>query len=228
MNKQLAKINEGDAQVNKCHHHQENIEIKIGKATNGHYSELDDIQGSHKVMIENKNKLSIKSNNKVDKAVNTTNEHNSLLENEIELKPSKSYLTVEKIVTKRKLSANLSLETGTISHRLASAVSMNRLTIHADNSSKSGVEETEMQKMAREKLKTSQAKERKAARTMAVIVSTFIICWLPFFLMYVILPFCPDELIPSAKVRGIFALIIFSMLYLLTYECSIVVNILRV
>jgi uncharacterized protein YqhQ len=166
-------------------------------------------------MIANKSKLPIKRIDKVDKAVNTTNEHDQLLENEIELKPSKSYLTVEKIPTKRKLSANLSLETGTISHRLSHAVSMNRLTIQSDNVTKGGGEETEMQKMAREKLKTSQSKERKAARTMAVIVSTFIICWLPFFLMYVILPFCPENLIPSAKVRGIFALIILSMLYLL-------------
>jgi hypothetical protein len=34
------------------------------------------------------------------------------------------------------------------------------------------------------------AKEKKAARTMAIIVSTFVFCWLPFFLMYVITPFC--------------------------------------
>jgi len=36
----------------------------------------------------------------------------------------------------------------------------------------------------------NQSKEQKAARTMAVIVVTFIVCWLPFFTMYVILPFC--------------------------------------
>ena len=175
--------------------------MKIGVSTNKKYNELDDIQASHNLM-ENGNKISIIRKDKVDKAVSTTDEHDQFLENENGIKPSKSYLTVEKMVTKRKLSANLSLETGTISHRLASAVSLNRLTIHADNASKSGGEETEMQKMAREKLKTSQAKERKAARTMAVIVSTFIICWVPFFLMYVIVPFCPKDMIPSPKVRS--------------------------
>ena len=44
----------------------------------------------------------------------------------------------------------------------------------------------EVYKYINEKAKVSMAKERKAARTMAVIVITFIVCWLPFFLMYVI------------------------------------------
>jgi len=43
-----------------------------------------------------------------------------------------------------------------------------------------------------EKQRISLSKERRAARTMAIIMGAFVICWLPFFLMYVIFPFCGD------------------------------------
>src|SRR5262245_23500182 len=38
--------------------------------------------------------------------------------------------------------------------------------------------------------KISVAKEKRAAKTIAVIISVFTICWFPFFTTYVILPFC--------------------------------------
>ncbi|TRY78579.1 hypothetical protein TCAL_11222 [Tigriopus californicus] len=55
-------------------------------------------------------------------------------------------------------------------------------------------------KFINEKAKISLAKERKAARTMTIIVTTFVVCWLPFFLMYVIVPFCSMCSTPSPKV----------------------------
>nr|CAD7199583.1 unnamed protein product [Timema douglasi]CAD7410677.1 unnamed protein product [Timema poppensis] len=42
-----------------------------------------------------------------------------------------------------------------------------------------------------EKQRISLSKERRAARTLGIIMGVFVVCWLPFFLMYVILPFCP-------------------------------------
>lgn len=38
--------------------------------------------------------------------------------------------------------------------------------------------------------KISVAKEKRAAKTIAVIIFVFTFCWLPFFCAYVILPFC--------------------------------------
>ncbi|CAH1398483.1 unnamed protein product [Nezara viridula] len=42
-----------------------------------------------------------------------------------------------------------------------------------------------------EKQRISLSKERRAARTLGIIMGVFVVCWLPFFLMYVVLPFCP-------------------------------------
>lgn len=52
-----------------------------------------------------------------------------------------------------------------------------------------------------EKQRISLSKERRAARTLGIIMGVFVVCWLPFFLMYVILPFCPS-CCPSEKLTN--------------------------
>ena len=55
-----------------------------------------------------------------------------------------------------------------------------------------------------EKQRISLSKERKAARTLAIIMVTFVLCWIPFFLMYLILPFCDTCVHPGASVEVLF------------------------
>ena len=164
--------------------------------SNGNHNNQKDDHSRANLFCNDENETSM---NKA--TTSTSNEEDKLLNNSQDTKPCKNYLAVEKI-SKRKLNVHLSLsfDTGTISNRLANAVSMNRLAhISEQSSPKREPEETDMQKFQKEKIRLAHAKEKKAARTMAVIVSTFIICWLPFFVMYVLGPLVGY---PSPKVRN--------------------------
>lgn len=51
---------------------------------------------------------------------------------------------------------------------------------------------TKMKQFFDERQKISLTKEKKAARTLGMIMGAFVFCWLPFFLVYTIHPFCKE------------------------------------
>lgn len=55
--------------------------------------------------------------------------------------------------------------------------------------------------------------ETKAAKTLGIIVGGFIMCWLPFFTMYLVRAFCPNHIHPT----------VFSVLFWLGY-CNSAIN----
>lgn len=50
----------------------------------------------------------------------------------------------------------------------------------------------------------SSKRERKAAKTLAIITSAFLVCWLPFFVIAVVMPICADECQISPAIISLF------------------------
>ena len=47
-------------------------------------------------------------------------------------------------------------------------------------------------------------RERKAAKTLAIITGAFVVCWMPFFVIAVLLPICADECPISPVIISLF------------------------
>ncbi|XP_016365730.1 5-hydroxytryptamine receptor 1A-beta-like [Sinocyclocheilus rhinocerous] len=52
--------------------------------------------------------------------------------------------------------------------------------------------ENKHEKNTEAKRKLALARERKTVKTLGIIMGTFIVCWLPFFIKAIVLPFCPS------------------------------------
>lgn len=53
--------------------------------------------------------------------------------------------------------------------------------------------ENRNEKNTEAKRKMALARERKTVKTLGIIMGTFILCWLPFFIVALVLPFCRDN-----------------------------------
>ncbi|XP_040196310.1 5-hydroxytryptamine receptor 1A [Rana temporaria] len=72
------------------------------------------------------------------------------------------------------------------------ANSKNHLTLpnHSSDSLSPTCFEKKNERSADSKRKVALARERKTVKTLGIIMGTFIFCWLPFFIVALVLPFC--------------------------------------
>lgn len=60
--------------------------------------------------------------------------------------------------------------------------------LHKEDSKQS--EHSPIHQFIEERQKISLSKESRAARILGIVMGVFVVCWLPFFVMYVVVPFC--------------------------------------
>ncbi|XP_066468632.1 5-hydroxytryptamine receptor 1A [Tiliqua scincoides] len=68
---------------------------------------------------------------------------------------------------------------------------------HLGASASPAIERKNEPKTAEAKRKVALARERKTVKTLGIIMGTFILCWLPFFIVALVLPFCDTCYMPD-------------------------------
>lgn len=167
---QAAKINISKNQTNKNDDHRDRE--SVSSETN-HNEHPDEQTKSNDKLLKNKSKDTEKSTLKPtlvhEDSLTDFGENSSFGR-------KNSHLTAENKVP------NSSSTTITISNTKPSPK-----VVLVDNNKKPGF----VYQFIEEKQRISLSKERRAARTLGIIMGVFVVCWVPFFLMYVIIPFCP-------------------------------------
>ncbi|XP_061733236.1 5-hydroxytryptamine (serotonin) receptor 1A b [Nerophis ophidion] len=64
--------------------------------------------------------------------------------------------------------------------------------------------ESRHQKATEAKRKIALARERKTVKTLGIIIGTFILCWLPFFIVALLMPFCQPRCFMPAWLADVF------------------------
>ncbi|KAA3672745.1 5-hydroxytryptamine receptor 1 [Paragonimus westermani] len=75
----------------------------------------------------------------------------------------------------------------------------------ADQSSNSAIatDRTDLHTVAKQRRQLSAYRERRVTRTLIIIIGSFFLCWLPFFVAYVSDPFCHGPCVKNEKARDL-------------------------